>query len=205
MQTVIACRSSDPAYVRYAEPMFALRYRVFHQRLQWDVKPVEGREVDCFDTPETVYLLSRDVRSDRVVGGWRLIPTERPYMLSDVFPVLLHGHAVPREQGVWEISRFAFDRGSQAASAGFGFAGATRDLLAETTRFALANGIHRFVLVVSTAVERLLRNTGIRLHRYGPPVLIGAVSTVACWLDMDDHTSNTLLGQLPAVALKEAA
>jgi len=201
--SVLACRQTDPVFPRYADGIHQLRYRTFHERLRWQVQCHNGREIDRFDDEKTVYLITRD-ETDQVVGGWRLRPSTEPNMLRDIFPQLMHGAAVPAAPHIWEISRFAFDRNAITRSA-FGFGDTTRDLLAETARFAWHHGIDQFILVVSTAVERLLRNTGIKLQRFGEPVQIGEVRTVACSLEMNDHTRLALLGAQETARLAQRA
>jgi acyl homoserine lactone synthase len=177
---------------RYALQMYQLRYRVFHERLRWDVKARDGEEVDVFDDMDSVYLLT-ETAEGRVTGGWRLRPTTRPYMLSDVFPQLLHGVPVPQHKNIWEISRFAVDV-SREYGPSFGFGDTSRLLVTETIRFAADHQINQYVMVVSVAVERLLRGFGLKLHRFGPPVRLGKVLSVAVWLDIDSHTRHVALG-----------
>jgi acyl homoserine lactone synthase len=196
----------DPAFTRhYAAPMFRLRYRVFNDRLRWDVKCDGEFESDEFDDLHTLYLLAANEEGEPC-GGWRLRPTTLPYMMADVpaFEPLLHGETAPRSPKVWEISRFAVDV-ERAGESAFGFNGVARDLIRSTIQFAVDNQIDQYVMVVSAAVERLLKHAGLSLHRYGPPVRIGRVLTVACRLDIDAQTRHAILGhELPA-ELKEAA
>ena len=178
---------------QFADPMYRQRYKVFFERLGWQVSVSEGREVDEFDDADSVYVLTTN-RDDEVIGGWRLRPTMRPYMLSKVFPQLLHGAPAPMDRSIWEISRFAVETGSKPGPA-YGFGTAARALLAGTVHFALRVGMTQCVMVVSVALERLLRSFGLDLHRFGPPVRVGQVMSVAVWLDVDVHTRSVLLGE----------
>lgn len=192
MQQIITGSLADPRFAaRYAAPMFQLRYRVFHERLRWDVRCDGDMEYDDFDDAHSLYLLAAE--NGRTVGGWRLRPTTQPYMLSDVFPQLLHGQKPPRSPSIWEISRFAVDTDAQT-NAGFGFNEVAREMVRSTIQLAVDNDISQYVMVVSVAVERLLCNTGMVLHRFGPPQRIGRVRSVACWLDIDGHTRHVILG-----------
>jgi acyl homoserine lactone synthase len=98
------------------------------------------------------------------------------------------------DRSIWEISRFAVETGSKPGPA-YGFGTAARALLAGTVHFALRVGMTQCVMVVSVALERLLRSFGLDLHRFGPPVRIGQVMSVAVWLDVDVHTRSVLLGE----------
>lgn len=175
----------------YAEPMFQLRYRVFGERLGWDVKARDGLEIDEYDDLHSRYLLLTEQR--RLLGGWRLRPTTQPYMLADIFPQLLCGQRAPRHPRIWEVSRFAIDTEGDRQTR-FGFNATARELLRATALFALDNGIDRYVMVASTGAERLYRNAGLRVQRFGPPQQVGRARSVACWVDIDGHTCQALLG-----------
>lgn len=185
----------DPRFSeRYAQQMYRLRYKIFHERLAWDVKVEDEMEFDHFDDADSVYVLLVD-ENDAVCGGWRLRPTTRHNMLADVFPQMLHGHPVPRHRRVWEISRFAIDTSAADRTAGFSMGEAARLLVKDLVRFAIENDVTQFVLVTTVGVERLVHGTGLVLQRFGPPVRIGRALTVACWVDNDAHARHVLLGE----------
>lgn len=177
--------------------MFRMRYRVFHERMQWDVKVENGLEIDEFDDPKSIYQIYRDKPGGKVLGSWRLRPTTEPYMMADVFPQLLYGESAPKEADVWEISRFAVED-SDEKSAGLGLGSTARDMVLAAIAHAVEEGYRQYVMVVSVAVERLLKNMGLELHRYGRPIRIGRVLTVACSLDINEATRTTILGKTEA-------
>ena len=184
---------------QYAEQMFRLRFKVFHERLRWDVSVKDGLEVDQFDDSDSVYLLAT-LEQKIVRGGWRLRPTTRPYMMRDVFPGLLSGSTAPVDRRIWEISRFAVDTDEEIGRS-FGFGEVSRHLVVETIRFAAKHNINQYVMVVSVAVERLLCGFGLKLQRFAPPQRIGRVMSVAVWLDIDAHARNLAFGEpVPLVA-----
>lgn len=200
MITVVSGTLHEGQFVRqFAEPMYQQRYKVFYERLRWQVSVADGRETDEFDDEDSVYVLTTD-QTDTVLGGWRLRPTMRPYMLGQVFPQLLHGAPAPRDRSIWEISRFAVESGGRRVPS-FGFGDTARALLTGTVDFAVCIGMTQCVMVISVALERLLRSFGLRLHRFGPPMRVGHVMSVAVWLDVDLHTRSLLLGEsLPLLA-----
>lgn len=177
--------------------MFRLRAEVFGTRLGWQVQvDADGFEIDPFDSLDRAhYIIAQG--DGHVDACWRLLPTNGPYMLRDVFPELLHGTPAPAAHDVWELSRFAVasDRVGQADSAGthqIGFGELSVALMAESTRFARANGIARYVTVTTTAIERMLKKQGVHVYRLGPPLRIGAVLTVACFIEIDRVTLQAL-------------
>jgi acyl homoserine lactone synthase len=178
--------------------MFKLRCEVFRERLGWDVTITDdGLEIDTFDElPSARYIIAR-TPDERVDACWRILPTQGPNMLRDVFPELLHGQAAPEAADVWELSRFALatDRLAASEDAGnpqVGFGELSVALMAESTRFAQVHGIARYVTVTSAAIERMLKKQGVNVHRVGPPIRIGNVLTVACFIEIDEITCKAL-------------
>ena len=81
-------------FVEELADMHRLRYRVFKQRLDWEVEVSGDLEVDQFDALHPIYLLQRS-RDGRVQGCVRLLPSTGPTMLRDTFGMLLNGEPVP--------------------------------------------------------------------------------------------------------------
>ena len=85
------------------------RHRIFVERLGWQLQTKDGGELDQFDRPDrpdTIYVIAQNDEG-QVIGCARLLPTLRPYLLSDIFPQLLNGMEPPRSPEVWELSRFS--------------------------------------------------------------------------------------------------
>lgn len=85
--------------------MHRLRYRVFKERLDWDVQISGDMEIDAFDALHPAYLLQRGEQG-QVQGCVRLLPSTGPTMLRDTFPLLLDGASAPANPAIWESSRF---------------------------------------------------------------------------------------------------
>lgn len=178
--------------------MHRLRTEVFAKRLGWDVTVTDdGLEVDEFDAlPSARYILAES-DDGHVDACWRLLPTLGPNMLRDVFPQLMHGLPPPAAADVWELSRFAVasDRLPANESEGtyqVGFGELSVGLMREAARFGMANGIARYVTVTTAAIERMMKKMGLSVHRVGPPVRIGSVLTVACFIEIDEITLAAL-------------
>lgn len=161
--------------------MHRLRARAFRDRRGWDVTVLGGMEIDGFDAIEPHYMLLRE-ESGMLCGCWRLLPTDGPYMLKDVFPELLGGQAAPQDARVWELSRFVME-GDTAA--GFGFSARTLQSIHEVIRFGHSSGISHYVTVTTTAVERMLRQAGLAVRRFGPARQVGVETAVALWVDIE--------------------
>lgn len=193
---------ADPDFAnRYAEQLFRLRYRVFHERLHWDVQCRDEMETDEYDDLRTVYVVAVD-DEDNVAGGWRLRPTVGNYMLDDVFPQLLYGTPAPHHPRVWESNRFVVDKRA-AKDSRFGFNETARALFRATARYGVENGIDAYIMVLSAGVVRLTRGSGLIVDTYGPPMRIGDVLSVGCRIRIDAHTRHVLLGE--PLPLEQAA
>jgi acyl homoserine lactone synthase len=177
----------------------AYRYRVFVDTLQWDLPSEDGIELDQFDDPATVYVATHDEFGD-LTGVARLLPTNRPYLLREIFPQLLNGLTPPCSPEIWELSRFAaidFNKGP-TSQGGLSSPTAVR-LLRAAIACAAARGAERLITVSPLGIERLLRRAGFRSHRAGPPVIIDGHPLCACWIELTDAVAGTDNVSGPAV------
>lgn len=176
--------------------MYRLRAKVFGERMGWEVAILSGMEIDGYDALSPYYMLVHDER-DTLCGCWRIMPTVGPYMLRDTFGQLLHGQAAPSAPQVWELSRFAV---ISPEKSGFGFANLALDTMREAVKFADQMGITSYVTVTTTAVERLLRKTGIAISRFGPPIRIGVENAVGLTIDLGEQTHQALFEHVAETA-----
>ncbi len=95
--------------------MHKVRKLIFSDRMKWNVNiSKEGLEIDDFDLPESVYILSRD-QIGRVCGVWRMLPTTSPSMIRNIWPEFLETLPIECDDNIWELSRFGvhlYDDGS---------------------------------------------------------------------------------------------
>lgn len=162
------------------------RHKVFVEMLGWDLQTRDGMELDQFDRPDTLYMVSQD--DNGIVNGCaRLLPTHRPYLLGEVFPELMQGQPIPCSPDVWELSRFAavdFNARGGSALAQFS-SGIAVQLLRQAITSAAEHGAKRLITVSPIGIERLLRHTGVHAHRAGPPMIIDGHPIFACWIDVE--------------------
>ncbi|WP_247485394.1 acyl-homoserine-lactone synthase [Bradyrhizobium sp. 193] len=163
--------------------MHRLRYRVFKQRLDWNVEVSGDMEVDEFDILRPVHLLNRS-EAGNIQGCVRLLPSTGPTMLRDTFPVLLDGLPAPRSDRIWESSRFALDIPADASKASGGIASATYELFAGMVEFGLSIGLIEIVTVTDARMERILRRAGWPLRRVGKARALGNTTAVAGYLEV---------------------
>lgn len=161
------------------------RYKVFVEKLAWDLSPRGRLELDRFDRRDTLYVMAR--KDDGGVRGVaRLLPTNRPYLLADAFPQLLGPCPAPRNSAVWELSRFAAidpDAPTQDVPR-FGASDDALALLASTMRVAREAGAQSLVTVSPVGIERILRHAGIPARRLAPPMHVGCHHLFACRIEL---------------------
>lgn len=165
------------------------RHKIFIERLGWSLPVENGMESDQFDHQDTLYVIAH-ANDGAITGCARLLPTDSPYLLSEVFPHLLAGEAVPRARDIWELSRFSATPAEASSQVNRGEI--TRSLLAAAVRCAAEEGITRLITVSPLGVERLLVRMGVHSHRAGPPALVDGKPVFACWIEIDEQTLTAL-------------
>ncbi len=122
---------------------YRLRYRIFAKRQQYDVPTYNSMEYDSYDTPATVYFTWQDDNGE-VMGVSRVKPTDRPYMIKELWPELMEKTPLPQSIKVWESSRFGVEK-SLDIDTKRQVSGA---LVCANMEFALLNGIDYYIGVM---------------------------------------------------------
>ncbi|MGS0894401.1 acyl-homoserine-lactone synthase [Burkholderia stagnalis] len=167
------------------------RHAIFIEKLGWQLPVVDRQEFDQFDRPDTIYIFGRE-KSGAICSCARLLPTTRPYLLSEIFPSLMGTTPVPNAPDIWELSRFSSYILEADSSALESAHANTRALLAEVVRFALSNGVRRLISVSPLGVERLLKRLKVHAHRAALPQIIDGKPVFACWIEIDEITCTAL-------------
>lgn len=140
--------------------VFEFRKHIFIDRMGWDLDLSDGVEKDEFDKTYTLYcaLLS----DEQLVGTFRAIRCDKPYLSARVFPALAKFEKYPITWDYWEISRFA------ALDPQVSW-----QLYAAMLDFGWSRQARALVALVDLGHERILRMLGIHVRRYGPPSHVG--------------------------------
>lgn len=173
------------------DDMFALRHRVFHERLGWDVNSRGGRERDVYDLHNPIYLLATN-DAGTVQGTWRLLPTTGPYMLRDVFADAFDEVPKPADPFVWETSRFAVEPGDDGEDRRGTLNRLTGELFAGLVEWALLFGIREIVTVYDVRVGRLLNHIGVRPIWASDRHRIGRTTAVAGRFEVSDRVLDNI-------------
>jgi acyl homoserine lactone synthase len=148
--------------------MYRLRYRAFVERQGYNVFSIRKMEYDAYDTPAAAYLVWRN-SADIVRGCARLSPTDRPYMIRDLWPDLVAFEDLPRAEDVWEASRFCIDKELAPDLR----ARVNRELVYALQEFGLRAGIRYLIGVMQPRIwRRVFIGAGWPIHYLGPPKTI---------------------------------
>lgn len=119
--------------------MFAARKEVFIDLLKWDLPVLAGTfELDQFDDEYAEYLILLD-RDGHHRASARLLRTDRPHILGDLYPHLCDG-PVPAGPTTMEITRFCLDRNQRASER----RSARNQLVSALALHALRHGITNY-------------------------------------------------------------
>jgi len=173
--------------------IYHLRYRVFCNRLQWDIPAVELKERDGYDALDPLFITAVN-RANQVVGCCRILPTTGPYMLRDTFPSLLGSSPAPQADNIWEISRFAVDK---TPHHGVAFSEVPATMIAHIVWHAIVNHIDDYVFVTTVGFERLLKRMGISYERVSGVVQIGIERSVGLMMHVNEPTISAISAFAP--------
>jgi len=167
------------------------RHRIFIQELGWPLPTENGLERDSFDRQDTIYVVASDT-SGEICGCGRLLPTTKPYLLSEVFPELMGDIPLPHAADVWELSRFAISTPSDIRLSSAEAWQNTCFLMANIVSVAASHGATRLIAFSAIGNERLLRRMGVNIHRVSTPQFIDGKPVLAFWIEIDDLTRSAL-------------
>lgn len=132
--------------------------------LGWNLPVVGELEHDEFDNPDAVHCL---IRSDGdLVGYFRAIRCDLPYLALTKFPGLATRKPYPRHALAWEVSRIAVRSSERRFEAAL-------HLYSTMIWFARALGAVSLCGFVDLNHERLFARAGLLTERYGEPETIG--------------------------------
>jgi len=176
---VVLERHNAHKYPHLLDEMFRLRARIFHDRLNWDVEVIDGKERDRYDDQQPVYIIYCDDAARKLKGSLRLLPTTGPTLLADIFSDTLPDAVNLSAPSIWECTRFCLDDklwdGGREGEVVF----ACATLLEAVGDVALRSGVEAIIGNFDEAMLRLYRRIGCEVEvlgstlRYGRPVYLG--------------------------------
>ncbi len=167
-------------YEAELEQHFRIRHQIYVGERKWlALDRPDGREIDQFDTDETVYLLA--LESGRVVGGTRLVPTLAPHLMADVFPFLADIRGIQRGSDIVEWTRIFVvpeRRGRDSR--------VLHTVLAGMFEYCLANDIAAITVVMETWWMPRFLELGWEVRPLGLPTMIDGMSCVGTMISVSE-------------------
>lgn len=180
--------ASQDANDRILRSMFVDRKRIFVDWLGWDVPHDGVHERDQFDGPDAEYLIVTDAGGRRHVGSVRLLRTDRPHILGDIFPQLCEGE-VPRSPTLREATRLCVSPACPKEER----QAVRRSLLCAMADYGLLAGLDGFTMLTEMSFLSRVAATGWRCEMLGPPRTVGGQALGALRLHLDSGTINDLM------------
>lgn len=167
--------------------MFADRKRIFIDALGWDLPVTQARlEIDQFDDDHAAYLVASD-HAGRHLGSLRLLRSDRPHILSQLFPALCE-MSIPRGASIREVTRFC-----AAPSVEKRHRRAMRNtLISAMVDHALDVGISALTGVVTTHFLDQIMAMGWRCEQLGDRIAICGLELGAFCVRVDASTPRAL-------------
>lgn len=167
--------------------MFSARKRVFVDLLKWDVPVLaDAYELDQFDTPEATYLVLADQESGHRAST-RLLRTDGPHILGDLFPMLCR-EPIPERPDYREITRFCIEptlpRGERRR--------ARNELISALVDNALETGISAYTAVATPGWYRQIVTFGWECRALGDERFVGHETLVALQIEIGPDTPAAL-------------
>lgn len=161
-------QSSAYNYGDIMAAQYKLRYKIFAQRQSYDVPIYNEMEYDSYDTPATVYFTWQDDNNE-TLGVSRVKPTDRSYMIEDLWPDLITSMEMPKSIKVWESSRFGVEKSVDAATK----KQVIGALVCANLEFGLLNGIDYYIGIMHPRIwKRTFVDSGWEVEFLGDPKII---------------------------------
>ncbi|WP_315702865.1 MULTISPECIES: acyl-homoserine-lactone synthase [unclassified Bradyrhizobium] len=178
-------------YESYFDPYFRLRHDIYVKQRKWmALDRPDGREIDQFDTEDSVYLFCLD--QGQLIGAMRAVPTLLPTLMSEIFPYLNIRGPIHRPD-IYELSRIFVipeRRGEHA--------GPRIDMLLLTAimEYGISIGLSGFSIVLESWWLPRFERCGWKARPLGLPRMIDGMSVLAVLVDCDEATWKSLCQQI---------
>ena len=144
--------------------MHQQRRRVFVEGLGWPLALNGAMELDQYDGEDVIYLLVKDDLNARLRASVRLLRTDRPHPLLDLFRGLCDA-GVPHGHDVLEISRFCTNPGVTSRRERLEL---LWEIICASLETALLFDIERLTFVANKALRPLALHCGWDAKQLGP-------------------------------------
>lgn len=170
-----------PENEQLLETSYRVRYDLYVKGRGWKAldRP-DGREIDQFDNDDATYLIWAD--GDEVVGGARFVPTDKPHLMSEIFPHIVTFAEIPRNPKIWEITRLFTSRGGASS---VNRRNVTGEVFCAMFEMGLTYGLEAITVVSDAFFLPRLLEAGIEVNPLGLPTPYDEGTCVACMLPVN--------------------
>jgi len=169
------------------DAMFRDRKRIFVDLRRWQVPVVDDQyEIDQFDGAHAVYCVATDDRGQHR-GSIRLLPTDEPHILGDLFPNLCSG-IVPTGRDIWELTRGCLSPGIPAPER----REVRNALTTAVVEYALYRGIASYTCIADSGWLSQILSLGWDCQPLGLPRKIDRTMTGALQIAITPDTPSRL-------------
>ncbi|WP_176599351.1 acyl-homoserine-lactone synthase [Sphingobium sp. 15-1] len=169
------------------DSMFRERKKVFIDILKWEIVSVDGKEIDQFDDDFAEYLIVYDSKTKIHMGSVRLLRTDRPHILGNLFPQLCD-MPIPTGPDIREITRLCLSPRLCASER----LQVRNRLATALVEYALLTGITSYTGVAELGWLNQILALGWRCDPLGIPKPIGKSLLGALQIHVATDTINLL-------------
>jgi acyl-homoserine lactone synthase len=197
MQVHVVDHTNFFNYAFELDQFFQARHRVYAEELKWVPCAPNGREIDQFDTVDATYLLV--IEKGQVIAGSRMIPTDRPHLVAEVFPDAFNLGPIVRSKQVVEWTRgFVLPEFREGAGLLI-----KAKCCAAVMEYCLSNGYRQVGGIQDAKWLAIWKRMGWAVHKHGKPVDIGGDLWLPAYFDvtMEALESARRFGRLQGAIL----
>lgn len=166
------------------EEMYRIRHEIYVGRRGWKaLQRPDGRDVDQFDTENTIYLLGID-HAGRVTAGLRLNPTTGPHLIRDVFPHTVTQGPIPTGDNIFEFTRWFVAKDRVTPEEYKRVAG---ELLVAMLEYGKSIGLTHISLCCDSFFLKTMKETRWDVQRLGPIIRYPEGKCVSVLFDVSDR------------------
>lgn len=180
MKFQMVTTANEHHYRLELDEFFRARHKVYAEELAWVPPSPDGLEIDPFDTAHAAYLIVTDELG--VVAGSRLVPTDKPHLLSEVFPASCDLLPMPRDPRVVEWTR-GFVVPGRREGAGLAL---KAQCCAAIMEHCLANNYTQVGGIQDAKWLAIRKRMGWAVHVHGQPIDIGGEKWMPAYMDVTE-------------------
>ena len=168
--------------------MFADRKRVFVDLFGWDIQHDGVHEVDEFDDEHAEYLILSEDGGLTHRASIRLLPTERPHLMSEIFADFCDD-GVPEGPNIREITRFCIAPRGRAKDRLV-----ARNMLARSLiEYGLLNGVTGYTAICHMGLLQQVLSAGWRCRPLGMPRMFAGEMVGAILIEVSAESHRMMV------------